>query len=260
MLLVEGLYAVALDECVAVAPRVEPFDEQVLVLLILFGQELLRAEPVAEALFVGLLHGALELAFVLGIDACEEDFVDLDFLVLVDDDVYQHAVVARHVFALHDVDLAVLESLFLKVLLDVVFGAVHQVGCDLVAGLQSDELFAVFALALLHALVVDAGDAGLCGELDVEVNLARHDTVGHNLHVGEELLVPVAAHGIADVGTGHFVGFAHVEARDVLEQVFVVVFHPAHGEASQHVARVAGRVGDMGGVVGGGAVGLGLGR
>ena len=196
-----------------------------------------------------LFHGALEFCHVFWVGSGDVYFVHLHLLVLVDVDIHQHAVVARHVLALRDVHLAVFEALLHKVLLDVVLGAVHHVGGDLVAGLKADNLFAVLAFRLFNAGVSYARYAWLCGEFDVQVSFAVDNAVGHNLNVRKDFLVPIASHGLADVGPGNFVGVAHVETRYVEQVVVVVAFHLVHGEASQHIARVVGRVGDDGLVV-----------
>ena len=83
---------------------------------------------------------------MFGVSTCNKDLAYLYLFVLVDVDIYQHAVVARNVLTLYDIYFTILEALLFEVLLDIVFSAVDHIGGDLVAGLEADNLFAIFAL------------------------------------------------------------------------------------------------------------------
>ena len=88
-------------------------------------------------------------------NAIDKDFLHLYLSVLIDVNVNKHAVIARHIFALHNVYLAILKALFLEVLFDVMFCAVHHVGRNLVTWLETNNLFAVLAFRLFHTIIVN---------------------------------------------------------------------------------------------------------
>ena len=156
MAFVDRGHAVARDECVAIAPGVHLVDDKALVFFIFFGDKLLRTEDVGQRLLVGLFHSPFEFASLFFVHAADVDAFHLDFLVFHDVDVEHHAVLGRHVFFLGDGDFGVFEAFFVEIALDVDFGAVHHIGRDLVANLQAEALFEVFALTLFHTRVVDA--------------------------------------------------------------------------------------------------------
>ena len=135
---------------------------------------------------MGFLHGLLEFLNLLGAAHTRDiDFVNLNLFVLVDIDVHEHAVVARHVFALHDFHLCIVVALAVEVSLDDMLGAVNHVGRNLCAHAESQHLLEVFAFGLLDAMILDARDAGLGCQEDVQVDTVAHDAVGLNAHVRE---------------------------------------------------------------------------
>ena len=246
MAIVHLCHTVAFEHGIAVTPGVESLQHVVFVLVILLGKEFLRFEEVQQCALMGFLHGALEFGGFLGRHAGDIDAVDVHFAALVDVDIHQHAVVGCGVFFLLDVDFGVLESLLVEVALDDDFGAIDHIGRNLTAVLQTEALLEVFAFRLLHAAIADGADARLGGEMNVEVDAVVHDAIGRNLDVGEELLLPVAAHGVSDVGAGNGVDLAHFEAGDALQEVVVVARDFVHGEAAEDVFRGRDTINDVG--------------
>ena len=176
------------------------------------------------------------------VESRDINLVDLDLLVLIDIHVDDDAVVGRDVLFLHDFHGGVFIALALEVTLDDVLGAVGEVGGELAAGMEVNLLLEFLALALFHAVVVDGGDAGLGGELDVEVDFAAHDAVGQDADVGEQFLLPVAHNGLADFRPGHLVGFAHGKSRNAEQQIVVEPFDAINRQACKDIARAVGRV------------------
>ena len=82
--------------------------------------------------------------------------------------------------------------------------------------------------------------------MNVEIDAVVHDTIGRDLDVGEEFLLPVAAHGVGDVGAGNGVDLAHFEAGDALQKVVVVARDFVHGETAEDVFRGRDTINDVG--------------
>ena len=135
---------------VAIAPSIEFVKKKSLVFFILFGQEFLRAQEVAERVFARLLHRTLCLAHLLFIKTGNINLVNLDTVLLIDVNVNEHLVITRNVFALLNVNIGILKTLIFKVTLDDNLRTVYHVGGNLRTHLQTEAFFNIFALALLH--------------------------------------------------------------------------------------------------------------
>ena len=231
--------AVAEHHGVAITPTVHLLDEQALVFLILFGEEFARREgdPLFEGGAVaGLLHRVFQRCDHFGIDTSDVDFVDGDFVALVDIDVHNHAVVGRDIFVLRDVDLDVFVTLLLEILFDAQFGSIDEVGGDLVAGFEGNSGFDFLALRLFKSGESHRRNARLGGEFDVEIDFVSDDAVGENLHVGEESLLPIVLNGGADFVAGNLVCFSHFEVGNADEQIFIVALDAVDLNAPEHIA------------------------
>lgn len=239
VLVVIGHDAVGHDHGVAIAPTVHFFDEQPLVFFVFVGEEFARSEgdPLFEGGAVaGFLHRIFEGRDHFGVDARDVDFVDGDFVAFVHIDVYNHAIIGRDILPLCDVDLDILVALLFEILLYAQFGPIHEVGRDLVAGFERNARFDLLALRLFESGESHFRDAGLGGELDVEIDFVSDDAVGQDLHVGEEPLLPVVLNSGADFVARHLVGFAHFEVGNADEQIFVVALDAVDLDAPEHVA------------------------
>ena len=150
VLVVIGHDAVGHDHGVTIAPTVHFFDEQPLVFFVFVGEEFARSEgdPLFEGGAVaGLLHRVFQRRVILGSTPVIIDFMDSDFVALVNVDVHNHAVVGRDIFVLRDVDLDVFVTLLLEILFDAQFGSIDEVGGDLVAGFEGNSGFDFLSFA-----------------------------------------------------------------------------------------------------------------
>ena len=249
VLVVIGHDTIGHNHGVAIAPTVHLFDEQTLVFFVFVGEEFARSEgdPLFEGGAVaGFLHRIFEWRDHFGIYAGDVDFVDGDFVAFVHIDVYNHAIIGRDILPLCDVDLDILVALLFEILLDAQFGPIHEVGRDLVACLERNARFDLLALRLFESGESHFRDAGLGGELDMEIDFVPDNAVGQDLHVGEEPLFPVVLNGGADFVARHLVGFPHFEVRNADEQIFVVALDAVDLDAPEHVACGLRGVDDVG--------------
>ena len=221
---VVGANAVLHDHGVAVAQLVVLVDDQLLVGLVVFFNELLGAEQVDEfAFFIGLLHHPFQLLGGEGLVADDGDFVHFHFLLLVDGDIDENFVILVGIVLLGDDDFGVLESLVVEVALDEGLGAVDGVGGDLVTFQQCHAGFEVFAFGFLHAVVADVRHAGTHGQVDGQPDFVSFYLVGFDAYVGEEAVPPVSAACVGDFLSRHGDGLSLRQSRQSDDDIIFIV-------------------------------------
>ena len=188
------------------------------------------------------LHGTLEFLRLLLRHASDVDAVYLDLLVLIDVDVKEHTVFSRNVIALVDGDLRVFEALLFEVAFDMNLGTVDDVGVDIATHLKSEALFDFLTLRLLHATIIDARHLRQSLQIDVQINLAAHNTVGFYTNVREALLLHVSAYGFADVLARHVVHLSHGESGDARQDIFIVILVSFNHKSAQNITGMVLRV------------------
>ena len=127
-------------------------------------------------------------------DLCKKyNLVDFDLAVLVDVDRNVHIVLFVGMVCTDDVCSSILESLFLKVVLDDYYGPVNGVGAYLIVFGKAYFVLQVLLLCLLYTREGDTGDTGESGEVDVQINLVALDTVGADGNIRKQSLLPEIA-------------------------------------------------------------------
>ena len=139
------------------------------------------------------------------------------------------------IFVLYDVDFCVFVALLFVVFQNAALGSIHQVGRNLIAGTEGDACFDFLSFRLLHSREVDGGDAGLCGEADVEIDGVAHEAVGVNLHIGEKPLLPIVADGLTDAFARNLISTAHFQPGNVEQQIVVIAFDTIDGHTAQDI-------------------------
>ena len=119
--------------------------------------------------------------------------MDFDLAVLVDVDRNVHIVLFVGMVCTDDVCSSILESLFLKVVLDDYYGPVNGVGAYLIVFGKAYFVLQVLLLCLLYTREGDTGDTGESGEVDVQINLVALDTVGADGNIRKQSLLPEIA-------------------------------------------------------------------
>ena len=239
-LLVEGHYAVGYQEGIAVTQFVIFVDEVVLGFLVLLVDKLLRTEPATHVLaFVyGLQHafgdkGTLDFLLWQVVVTGDVDVVHLHLVFLVD--VYVHDDIAGFggIIASQDVEFGILVALLVEVSLTQNLCPGNGVGRHLVFFHNAQFLFQILAFALLHARIVDSGNARVRGKVDVEVGRIANNAVDGDGHIAEESVAPISTNGIGDLFAGDGNLIAHLQTRQSDEQVVVVVCCSRYGDASE---------------------------
>ena len=78
----------------------------------------------------------------------------------VDIDIYQDLVLVVGIILLRDDDVGILETFIVKVALNQRFGAVYQVGGNLVSFNQTYPGFQIFTFRLLYTVIANIGNGG----------------------------------------------------------------------------------------------------
>ena len=221
-------YAVHHDLRVAVSQFVVFLDNLLLVFFVAFFDELLGAEQVDElSLFVGLLHGALQLLVREHRVSVDGYLVYLYFRLLVDIYVYVDLFFVFGVFTLDDIDFRVLESLFVEMLFDEYLCAVYQVRRDLRAFRHAELGHQVFAFALFHSVDNDVRNSRALPQLDGQPDFVAFNLVCQNLHVGEQSVPPVSFQSRRDVIARNGDGLPHSQSGDAYQHVVFVILYAA---------------------------------
>ena len=238
-------HAVPHYTCVTVAQLVVLVDDELFVLFVLLFDELFGLEEREQiALLTRFLHRAAQFLAAEHAVALECDAVDLNLFLFVNVDIYDYLSFRRHVIALGDVHLGVLEALVVKVPFYQLLGTVDVVWGDLVAFGKLDDVLHVFLFAFLQAVVTDIRDAGTRGKGYLEPYLAALDFRRLYLHVREEAVPPVAFCRLGDFFARHRDDLPHGKARDAEQQVVLGVFYAFKLYACYLIFLGIGRVDD----------------
>ena len=232
MLLVSIPHTIAQDAGVAVAQLVVFGYKILLVLCPALGRKLLRFEEVAQLSCLMDLgksslaeKATLDLAGWQLLVAMDIDGADLQFLVFIYLDVEDNVVLVDHILALADVDFSVLIALVIEILLGDELRAVDHVGRNLSTLEQSEGVFEVGLLALLHTTIIDGGDTGARLEVDMQIDVVANDRVGCDRDVREESVFPIALHGIRDGIARNLDLLPDLQTGDIREHIVLVAFH-----------------------------------
>ena len=183
-LFVEVYHAVLHYHGVAITFFVIFVDNQLLVVFEILRHEFLLAEEAYKVpLFVGFLHSVLHGAVGEHFVAVYIYLMHLYLFVLVDIDVHYHLIFVAEVFALHYVHFGILETLVVEVALHYQFGTVGYVGVHLIALHQAQALLQVFALAFLHAVIVNLRYTRLLAQLKFQPCLVVVDFLHIDFHL-----------------------------------------------------------------------------
>ena len=130
--------------------------------------------------------------------AFKDNAAHLHLRLLVDAEVEDDLVVARHVVTLGDFYLGILVAFLVEVFLGQNLGAVQHVGSHLTALDDAKARLHLLTVRLLQTVIVDFADSGTGGQMDTEVDFGTHDGVGSNGHLREESMLPVALDSLCD--------------------------------------------------------------
>ena len=189
VLIVDGPHGVFQDGGIAVAQFVVLVDKCRLGFIVTLRSKLLRLEDVAElAGLVDFSEGTffdkvtLNLVLRQVLQSVEDYLAHLHLRLLVDGDVEDDLVLARHVVTLHNLHVGVLIAFVVEVLLGQDFRTVNHVWGNLISLHDAQLGLHVLTLRLLQPVVVDAADAGTGGQMDAEIHLGANDGVGADRH------------------------------------------------------------------------------
>ena len=222
---------------IAITMLVVLCDHIVLIILILFGRELLGAEHlqdtglpvVVEAeLLVRLLHRLLQVASGECGVAFERDSMDLRLLVFINIDVYNDLSLVCGIVFLLDLYVNILKALSIEELLDHQFGTIHNVWSHLETFLQTQFRIQIFTLALLDAMIVHLRDTRTLLQLHLQPDLVALDFGCQDLYIREQSMLPKAPNGLRDLiaRDSHLV--AYRKPRKTNQHKVIIVFDSCH--------------------------------
>ena len=245
-------HAVLKDNGIAITVFIVFLDELLLVFLPTLGGELLRLEERRQLTsLMGLCKGtlreqtALDLLVGQVVVAFDVDVAHLHLLLLVDHHVEDDAIPLRHVLALQDFDVGILEALVVEILLGKNLRTVDDVRMNAHALCHTELLLHVLTLRLLQADIVDFRHTRTSCQRDVKPDAVANDGVGGNRHVREQSVTPIALHSVGDLCARHLDLLTDGQTRDSRKGIVLVAIHARDVDASQHECAWCAGIGDV---------------
>ena len=221
-------YTVYYNLCVTVTQLVIFIDDFLFVFFVTFIDELLGTEKVNQlTFFVGLLHDTLQLLVSQDLVSVNGNLVDFDFSFLVNVHIYIYLLLVFWVFSFNDVYFRILETFFVKMLLDQNLGTVNQVRCNLSTFCHTQFSLQILTFTLLHTVNHDVGNTWTLCQLDRQVDFIIYNLIRSDFHVREQAMTPVSFYGRGDVISRYGDSLSDSQAGNTYQDIILIVLYSA---------------------------------